>query len=171
MGIKKGSQSHDQFSIVAHSRSVFRLFLERISQSGACSPGDPRGSRSLRLPLPADKMVSVRPEAWYDIRACFADSDDKCGPEGDPLQLSMSKYQDVTWMVYLSSFQTTSRLEELLALMVRPSWSHHAPERAEACHQNNIVAAGHGSIISCRVEQPGVVDGDDHEHALCARGL
>lgn len=69
MESKKGSQSHDRSSAVANSRSLFRLLLKRISLSGACRPGDPRGSCALRIPLPADKMVSVQPEAWvYLVR-------------------------------------------------------------------------------------------------------
>lgn len=107
---------------------------------------------------------------WYDGRAPFADSDEKCGPEGDPLRVTAMKYPHVFCMVHCSSMETSSPLK-FLAVMVRPSWNHHVHDIAEGRRQNDIVTACHSSIISCWVEQPGLVDRDDHEHALCVRGL
>lgn len=63
------------------------------------------------------------------------------------------KYPDAAPVVYCSSVPTTNLLE-LLALMVRLSWNHRAPERAEGCRHNNIVAAGHGSIFLVEWSSP-----------------
>lgn len=74
-------------------------------------------------------------------------------------------------MVQYSSIQCSSLLE-LLALVTKTSWNYQrARTHAEGQHHNKIVAAGHGSMIPRTVEQPDTVDEDDHEHALCARGL
>lgn len=48
------------------------------------------------------------------------------------------KYPVVASVVYFSPVQTT-RLLELLALMVRTPWDHHGPERAEGCRHSNIL--------------------------------
>lgn len=116
-------------------------------------------------------MVSVQPEAWVhsvrwqgvSLKILTISVDLKVACFG----VTVMKCPDFACAVSRTSVQTT-KLLEFLALMVRLSWNHHAPERSEGRRHKNIVAAGHGSIISCRVEQLGVVDGDDHQHALCA---